>query len=1144
METLGTRLYVYMWRRATEPGGLPDIVELSQGATLGPSRGRAYRRMETEPALHTFLNDRQGMVNALQPLLDFAMAQVPKNKHAETKVFLFGTAGMRRLPLEQAESVLNMARSILHRSPFQFLPEYARTISGKAEAVYGWLSLNYVKMQLQHHHEWLTLGALDLGGSSLEVSFVPTRPPPQDIRVVVTAAGVTYSLFVQSHGGYGLNEAFDASVALLLRDAPPALHPPPSAAHGAGHRHAEPLGEGSASHTRQPPRLSRLEDGGAEGVSGMEAGQGRQQGAQGEPETRAITDPHALSLGGEGVRASGDGQGGIWPLAEPAWPEQQPPHQGQQPHRQQQLEHKLEALMLRLPHEGGGAAQEQGGGATSVAGGGGAASARRDAAGGHASSGSSQGGGVPEVGRGGRQEGLMRGHASNERVGVSHVLEASGTAGSGGGAAVLANGGARDEASSDRASQLTGRDGDNVLDGVESTLAVDRGAASATLHGALHGVGGALDVPSGQGADGSGLANDRVPDDSAARGKGAAGGEGPLLADTSRSLDGGDQGGARGGGGDGADGSSRGDAATSRAPAGTQGTFASHSGGDGGLRRRRGLLAAAVDAVNGWLLPYAPSDTPLAATAAVLRPLMSSTQLRLLSALTPHKSARLSSLMSSQVADRVARSMTPHDDEGADWEGWEGWEGKLLGRDAGLPLDLLPMDRKASAHPGHHSGARRRLLGEPRAVTATTTTAHEENERLGGRERVEGGAHAHGGTLEEDSSLPVVYHPCIQRGYRKEYVLINPPAHYGVMGRPEDGGRGEASGGANVSAVLLVGDADWSRCWQLASRVVHRADARGCSRPPCVLGHYQPAARGTYVALTGFFVVYDFFNIPNTEGLDMLLEKGRQFCQRAWADVDEKMGYIKNTDRYCFRAPYLVLLLREGLRLLDSQVQIGSGDVGWTLGSALYEGGALHEATGTGLYFPSEYPDSLTGAWALDMGILAVLIFLFVAFARVLGWRRGDRSTRTPSTSLSLSPAASDSERDNAPGRFALSPVAAEGSRGGGGGAGAWGSSGASGGFYAGWAGGATRIAISSDPINGAGGQPQMTQAPAYGMEGMGRNGAAACTVASTPSGSLKLVGLAGSKAPLMRRNQSRDDLEKAGSAPQWEMSAAGGDSA
>lgn len=40
----------------------------------------------------------------------------------------------------------------------------------------------------------------------------------------------------------------------------------------------------------------------------------------------------------------------------------------------------------------------------------------------------------------------------------------------------------------------------------------------------------------------------------------------------------------------------------------------------------------------------------------------------------------------------------------------------------------------------------------------------------------------------------------------------------------------------------------------------------------------------------------------------------------------------------CCRVPYILQLLREGLGLQESQIEIGRGNEGWSLGAALSEG--------------------------------------------------------------------------------------------------------------------------------------------------------------------------------------------------------------
>lgn len=56
---------------------------------------------------------------ALGPLLEWAAAVVPPRARAATPVFLFGTAGLRRLTAGQQGAVMAAARSALEASPFR-----------------------------------------------------------------------------------------------------------------------------------------------------------------------------------------------------------------------------------------------------------------------------------------------------------------------------------------------------------------------------------------------------------------------------------------------------------------------------------------------------------------------------------------------------------------------------------------------------------------------------------------------------------------------------------------------------------------------------------------------------------------------------------------------------------------------------------------------------------------------------------------------------------------------------------------------------------------------------------------------------------------------------------------------------------------
>lgn len=165
---------------------------------------------------------------------------------------MFGTAGVRKMPLDEQEQLLTAARHTLARSGFLFKPSWARTLSGVDEGVYGWIAVNYMAgtLNLSEGDDEDSssssidassdssgtanddgtppppppnsrLGTLDLGGSSLEVCVDTTSLDNSnnyndtlDINVLDTK----YQLYCHVHQGYGLNDAFDRGVSLLLAE--------------------------------------------------------------------------------------------------------------------------------------------------------------------------------------------------------------------------------------------------------------------------------------------------------------------------------------------------------------------------------------------------------------------------------------------------------------------------------------------------------------------------------------------------------------------------------------------------------------------------------------------------------------------------------------------------------------------------------------------------------------------------------------------------------------------------------------------------------------------------------------------------------------------------------------------------------------
>ena len=203
--------------RVGSPISVPRWIPSSAApARLIPKRStetrRAYQRVETEPGLSTYLRENrlhQVDERALQPLLTWAKAVVPRSQWKDTPVYLLGTAGLRRLSVEEQERVLGACREVLQRSPFMFESSQARVIDGKEEGLFGWAALNAAEGRLGvPGKEAETIGALDLGGSSLEVTYYVGDKGDSKTSQEVRVGGVTYRVQTTSYVGAGLDDAY------------------------------------------------------------------------------------------------------------------------------------------------------------------------------------------------------------------------------------------------------------------------------------------------------------------------------------------------------------------------------------------------------------------------------------------------------------------------------------------------------------------------------------------------------------------------------------------------------------------------------------------------------------------------------------------------------------------------------------------------------------------------------------------------------------------------------------------------------------------------------------------------------------------------------------------------------------------------
>ncbi|KAK9278771.1 hypothetical protein L1049_028349 [Liquidambar formosana] len=215
----GTRINVYKWMiKDVNNRDLPILVHsYPDNSTKSPISkvGCQYHCMQTEPGLDKFVGNSSGVRASLEPLILWAEQQIPSERHGETPMFILATAGLRQLPIEDARRILEDAEAVVKEHSFMYRKSWIRVLSGKEEAYYGWLALNYKMGSLENSSALHTLGVLDLGGSSLQVVMEIDNSREREHLVRSNIGSIEHQILAYSLPAFGLNEAFHRTVVML-----------------------------------------------------------------------------------------------------------------------------------------------------------------------------------------------------------------------------------------------------------------------------------------------------------------------------------------------------------------------------------------------------------------------------------------------------------------------------------------------------------------------------------------------------------------------------------------------------------------------------------------------------------------------------------------------------------------------------------------------------------------------------------------------------------------------------------------------------------------------------------------------------------------------------------------------------------------
>ena len=193
---------------------------LASGPSLEPSDVRELSASpdNAKPGISGLADNPSQVEDYMTPLLESAKKTIPEDKQASTPIFLFATAGMRLVPEDQADAILNEVRKLFNdkeKCPFMFQDDNdARIITGKAEGIYSWVTVNFLVGE--YRSNGLTYGSLDLGGASHQNTWKFNSSHP-DVAVV-DFAGKKYQIFARSYLGFGQDQARERYLGVIAEE--------------------------------------------------------------------------------------------------------------------------------------------------------------------------------------------------------------------------------------------------------------------------------------------------------------------------------------------------------------------------------------------------------------------------------------------------------------------------------------------------------------------------------------------------------------------------------------------------------------------------------------------------------------------------------------------------------------------------------------------------------------------------------------------------------------------------------------------------------------------------------------------------------------------------------------------------------------
>ncbi|KAK9531775.1 hypothetical protein VZT92_011181 [Zoarces viviparus] len=173
-----------------------------------------------KPGLSAYADSPEMAGHTVRMLLKVAKKTVPRLEWKRTPLVLRATAGLRLLAADKARVLLEQVQHVFDESPFLVPDNSVSIMNGTYEGILAWISVNYLTGHLNAQTK-KTVGILDLGGGSTQITFLPKlrktieSVPVADYVARFDISNTSFELYTYSYLGHGLMAARLATLGAL-----------------------------------------------------------------------------------------------------------------------------------------------------------------------------------------------------------------------------------------------------------------------------------------------------------------------------------------------------------------------------------------------------------------------------------------------------------------------------------------------------------------------------------------------------------------------------------------------------------------------------------------------------------------------------------------------------------------------------------------------------------------------------------------------------------------------------------------------------------------------------------------------------------------------------------------------------------------